>query len=228
MSKYKIKDKKNGKELGVLHVNLAKLSENFRPRFVAGVCFTLMMASTLGVIGEVAYNAQETYKLAQTKKIVEVMEQTALNGSDELIAHVKVEEGITDEVDARIEYLDEQIKELSKDEKILENQQYITLVSEFNSIKESTKNLLDLTGKDSRIGYSDMVLVRDQLREICDSVKDILEMMNKDKTGNGNRNSVVPIDDKKNNFFKSSPRDIFYKEPLNDPPQVFNPSIGKR
>lgn len=190
-----------------------------------------MIGSTLGVIGEVAQGAQQIYVEAGTQAIVENMHESAMLGKDSFIAHLRVEDITSEEVEARIDYLDEQFDELSKDEEIMSNEQFVSLMNEFHVITAPT-TIDDGVPDEYNYQYSDMVMVRDKLREICDSVKDILEAMNKNKhntKGNGgNDQPYIPKDDKRTYPYGDSPRDIFYKEPLNDPPQVFNPGIGRR
>lgn len=231
MSKYKLKDKKTGKDMGVLHVDFSKLANEIKPRIVAGVCFTLMIGSTLGVVGEVMQGAQAVYEEAKAQEIVETMHENMMLGVDPLIAHLKIENTGSEEIDARIDYLDEQFEELSKDEEIMSNEQFVALMEDFQTIT-TPKNINDGVADEYNYQYSDMVMVRDKLREICESVKDILEVINKNKDnakGNGgNDHPYVPKDDKRTFPYGDSPRDIYYKEPLNDPPQVFNPGIGRR
>ena len=122
------------------------------------------------------------------------------------LSHIRFENEVQDEIEGRIEYLEEVFNGFDNDD--LVNYPVITKLSD--DFKEIINDSINASGENYRT--SQLTNVRDELRNICDSVKDVLEKMNKlnrkDEEDKKNKDDkeVYPFGDKK--------VDIFYKESL--------------
>ena len=122
------------------------------------------------------------------------------------LSHIRFENDVQDEIEGRVEYLEEVFNGFDNDD--LVNYPVITKLSD--DFKEIINDSINASGE--RYRTSQLTNVRDELRNICDSVKDVLEKMNKlnrkDEEDKKNKDDkeVYPFGDKK--------VDIFYKESL--------------
>lgn len=195
MNRYKLVDKETKKTKGTLKCNMDKLVETWKPRIVAGLCCTLIVGSTIGVLYEsvtdvVDNDKDEVIRAAYTEFLEESYE----------IAHIR------NEIDERTDYLDTVFTEMNEDVR-----NYPVIIE----LKDSYVSILQqgLVTKEDMFQYSDLRCVRDDLRDICDSVKNVLEQLEKSKNKDEdedrkeNDKEAFPFGDKKN--------DIFYKESLN-------------
>lgn len=201
MNRYKLVDKETKKQKGVLKCDLEKLKKKLRPRIIAGVCCTLIVGSTLGVFYESVDNVKDTIEEANAKHMISQAVDSSLD-----LSHIRFENDVQDEIDGRIEYLEEVFNGFDNDD--LVNYPVITKLSD--DFKEIINDSINASGE--RYRTSQLTNVRDELRNICDSVKDVLEKMNKlnrkDEEDKKNKDDkeVYPFGDKK--------ADIFYKESL--------------
>ena len=201
MNRYKLVDKETKKQKGVLKCDLEKLKKKLRPRIIAGVCCTLIVGSTLGVFYESVDNVKDTIEEANAKHMI----SQAVDSSVDL-SHIRFENDVQDEIEGRVEYLEEVFNGFDNDD--LVNYPVITKLSD--DFKEIINDSINASGENYRT--SQLTNVRDELRNICDSVKDVLEKMNKlnrkDEEDKKNKDDkeVYPFGDKK--------ADIFYKESL--------------
>ena len=202
MNRYKLVDKETKKQKGVLKCDLEKLKKKLRPRIIAGVCCTLIVGSTLGVFYESVDNVKDTIEEANAKHMI----SQAVDSSVDL-SHIRFENEVQDEIEGRVEYLEEVFNGFDNDD--LVNYPVITKLSD--DFKEIINDSINASGE--RYRTSQLTNVRDELRNICDSVKDVLEKMNKlnrkdeeEDKKNKNDKEVYPFGDKKT--------DIFYKESL--------------
>lgn len=202
MNRYKLVDKETKKQKGILKCDLEKLKKELRPRIIAGVCCTLIVGSTLGVFYEAVDNAKDTVEEANAKHMISQVVDSSLD-----LSHIRLENEVQDEIDGRVEYLEEVFNGFDNDD--LVNYPVITKLSD--DFKEIINDSINASGEKYRT--SELTNVRDELRNICDSVKDLLEKMNKlnhkneeEDKKNKDDKEVYPFGDKKT--------DIFYKESL--------------
>ena len=201
MNRYKLVDKETKKQKGVLKCDLEKLKKKLRPRIIAGVCCTLIVGSTLGVFYESVDNVKDTIEEANAKHMISQAVDSSLD-----LSHIRFENDVQDEIEGRVEYLEEVFNGFDNDD--LVNYPVITKLSD--DFKEIINDSINASGE--RYRTSQLTNVRDELRNICDSVKDVLEKMNKlnrkDEEDKKNKDDkeVYPFGDKK--------ADIFYKESL--------------
>lgn len=202
MNRYKLVDKETKKQKGVLKCDLEKLKKKLRPRIIAGVCCTLIVGSTLGVFYESVDNVKDTIEEANAKHMISQAVDSSLD-----LSHIRFENDVQDEIEGRVEYLEEVFNGFDNDD--LVNYPVITKLSD--DFKEIINDSINASGENYRT--SQLTNVRDELRNICDSVKDVLEKMNKlnhknedEDKKNKDDKEVYPFGDKKT--------DIFYKESL--------------
>ena len=201
MNRYKLVDKETKKQKGILKCDLEKLKKKLRPRIIAGVCCTLIVGSTLGVFYESVDNVKDTIEEANAKHMISQVADSSVD-----LSHIRFENDVQDEIEGRVEYLEEVFNGFDNDD--LVNYPVITKLSD--DFKEIINDSINASGENYRT--SQLTNVRDELRNICDSVKDVLEKMNKlnrkDEEDKKNKDDkeVYPFGDKKT--------DIFYKESL--------------
>lgn len=202
MNRYKLVDKETKKQKGVLKCDLEKLKKKLRPRIIAGVCCTLIVGSTLGVFYESVDNVKDTIEEANAKHMISQAVDSSLD-----LSHIRFENDVQDEIEGRVEYLEEVFNGFDNDD--LVNYPVITKLSD--DFKEIINDSINASGE--RYHTSQLTNVRDELRNICDSVKDLLEKMNKlnrkdeeEDKKNKDDKEVYPFGDKNT--------DIFYKESL--------------
>lgn len=202
MNRYKLVDKETKKQKGVLKCDLEKLKKKLRPRIIAGVCCTLIVGSTLGVFYESVDNVKDTIEEANAKHMISQVADSSVD-----LSHIRFENDVQDEIEGRVEYLEEVFNGFDNDD--LVNYPVITKLSD--DFKEIINDSINASGE--RYRTSQLTNVRDELRNICDSVKDVLEKMNKlnrkdeeEDKKNKDDKEVYPFGDKKT--------DIFYRESL--------------
>lgn len=161
--KFKVKNK-NGDTIGtVKHFDPVKLANNFKPRGLATICFMLMAASTISMVGEAVKDIQDTRKTSPiASSQIEYVADDLVNSAQQIVTAPSELKG---KVDSVIEYAD-MLVEKYKEQGYIGEQAFIQEVNRYYEVKDEylNKDFLD---------YDTLVDIRDVLTDICESFTSI-------------------------------------------------------